>query len=102
MTRTISKVIPTVTDDGLPIAIPRSAWNEIQEIAEDEFSAELEVHLHDSPGAFHDNPFVPFAHYLIEATLDDDQIEAFTERVDPLIEDLIERFTRQTEVPAER
>jgi len=101
MTSTITLVIPTVTEDGL-LAIPRSAWDDIQQVAEEEFSAELEIHFHDGPGAFHDRPFVPFAHYLIEATLDDDQIEAFTERIDPLIEDLIERSTRQTEVPAAR
>jgi hypothetical protein len=94
-------VIPAVTDDG-QLAIPPSAWNNIQQVAEEEFSAELSVHFHDGPGAFHGRKFVPFAHYLLEATLDEDQVENFIERIDPLIEDLIERSTRQPEVPAGR
>jgi|GEM_PF-1423352 len=102
MTKTISLVIPTVTDDGLPVAIPRSAFDGIGQVAEDEFEAEMGFHLHTGPGSYHGQPFVPFAHYLIEATLDDDLIEAFKERIDPLIDDLVERFTQQLEVPAER
>jgi len=102
MTDTISRVIPLVTDDGLSVEIPYSAWDEIKRVAEDEFDAEISFHLHSEPGSYHGWPYVPFAHYLIEVTLDEALAEQFTDRVNPLINDLIESHTQQPAIPVGR
>ena len=101
MTNTISRAILKISDDGV-VEIPSSAWAEIKQIGEDEFDAQIVVHDHDAPGAFHGRPFVPFAHYLFEATLEEGVLEDFIERIDPLIEALIESHTQQPVVPMAR
>ena len=102
MTNTISRAILKLSDDGV-VDIPSSAWAEIKQIGDEEFNAQISVHDHDAPGAFHGRPFVPFAHYLFEATLEEDvDIGDFIERIDPLIEALIESHTQQPVVPMAR
>ena len=91
-----------MTADGRRVEIPYSAWNEIAGVAKDEFDADISFHKHDEPGSYHGEPFVPFAHYLIDVTLDEDLIEEFIGRIDPLVEDLIESHTQQPAVPVGR
>ena len=99
MTDTISRAIPKVSENGV-LELPRSAWAEIEQVADEEFGLAVSVHDHKTPGAFHGRPFVPFAHYLFEVTLEEEVIESFIERIDPLIEALIESHTQQPAVPA--
>jgi hypothetical protein len=101
MTGTLSRAIKKVTENGV-LEIPRSAWAEIEQIANEEFGVTVSVHDHDKPGEYHGRAFVPFAHYLLEATLEPIAIGAFIERIDPLIEELIESHTQQPAVPAGR
>ena len=100
MTTTLSRIIPKLTDDGDLVEIPRSAWEDIILIAEEEFNGEISLHDHDAAGSFHDLPFVPVPHYLVEVTLDEDRADEFIERVEPLVLQLTERHTQQPLVPA--
>lgn len=102
MTDTIRRVIPVITDDGDRVEIPYFAWADIALVAEEEFDAEISFHLHPEPGAYHGFPYVPFAHYSIEVTLDEERVEAFKERINPLVNEIIERHTQQLEVPVGR
>lgn len=101
MTTNLTRIIPAVTEEGLDIDIPRSAWNDIEEIAQTEFGAELLVAFQPMPGQYLGGPAVPFAHYFLETTLDQSMAEAFIARTNPLIKDVVERYT-QLVVPAER
>lgn len=99
MTSIISRAIPQLTDDGV-VEIPISAWTDVRKVAEEEFDAEINLHDHQAPGAYHGRDFVPVAHYLVEVTLDEELVDAFVERIDPLIEDVIARHTKQPALPA--
>ena len=99
MTTTLSRAIPQLTEDGDLVLIPRAAWEDVILIAEEEFNAEISIHDHARPGAFHDLPFVPVPHYLIEVNMDEDRTDEFIERVNPLIEQLVERYTQQPSLP---
>lgn len=95
----MSRAIPKITDDGV-VEIPVSAFAEIKSVASEEFDAIVSIHDHDAPGAYHGNPFVPVPHYLVDVLIDEELVDDFIERIDPLIEDLIARHTQQPEVPA--
>lgn len=101
MTGTLSLEIPKVTDNGV-LEISRSAWAEIEQIADEEFGVALSIHDHDAPGAYHAQPFVPFTHYLLEVFIEKEAVEAFIKRVDPLIQTLIESHTQQPVVSTGR
>ncbi|HKO58892.1 MAG TPA: hypothetical protein VJ276_23700, partial [Thermoanaerobaculia bacterium] len=73
-------------------------WDELRTIAENEFDAEISIHLHPVGGEYHGKPIVPFGHYLVEATLEEELVEQFTARADLVIADLIERHTLQVPV----
>jgi hypothetical protein len=94
MNTNMSRIIPAVTEDGLYLDIPRSAWNEIEQVAQEEFSADLTIAFQPTAGRYLGGPEVPFAHYLLAATLDQDVVEAFIARIDPLINDVVERHTQ--------
>lgn len=96
---TISRAIPQTTDDGT-VEIPISAWADVRKVAEEEFNATITFHDHTEPGSYHGRDFVPFAHYLVEVTLDAEQVDDFVERIDPLIDAVIERHTQQFVLPA--
>ena len=100
MTKTLSRIIPKLNDDGDLVEIPRGAWEDLILIAEEEFNGEISIHDHDAAGSFHDLPFVPVPHYLIEVALDENRADEFIERVEPLVLQLIERHTQQPLVPA--
>ncbi|HYC90565.1 MAG TPA: hypothetical protein VEO54_15215 [Thermoanaerobaculia bacterium] len=102
MTHTIRRVIPVITDDGDRVEIPYFAWADVAHVAEEEFDAEISFHLHPEPGAYHGFPYVPFAHYSIEVTLDEERVEAFKERINPLVNEIIESHTKQLGVPVGR
>lgn len=95
----ISRPIPKLTDDGV-VEIPISAWADIRQVAEAEFNANVSLHDHDAPGAYHGREFVAVAHYLIEILIDEELVDAFVERIDPLIDDLIARHTQQVALPS--
>lgn len=101
MTNTIRRVIPLVDDDGNRVEIPYTAWADVRLIAEEEFGADISFHLHEEPGFYHGFSYVPFAHYSIEVTLDEERVEAFKARINTLVNDIITRHTQQLEVPAE-
>lgn len=102
MTDTIRRVIPTDDDDGNRVEIPYTAWANVRLIAEEEFGADISFHLHEEPGFYHGFPYVPFAHYSIEVTLESELVEPFKARINPLVNETIERHTQQLQVPAER
>jgi hypothetical protein len=90
-----------MTDDG-QVHIPANAWAELRAIAIEEFGATVTVHDHATAGGYHGRPYVPFAHYLIEVTIDEDAVDSFIERVEPVIEAIIASHTQQVAVPSER
>jgi hypothetical protein len=95
MNITIKRAISAETEDGQLLDIPRSAWADVERVAEEEFGAFVNIHFHKVAGAFH-GPLVPFPHFLIEATLDLGQVSACIERIDPLIKVVVERHTQLT------
>lgn len=99
MTIIISRAIPKLTDDGV-VEIPISAWADIRDVADEEFNANVSLHDHDAPGAYHGREFVPVAHYLFEVFIEEELVDQFVERIDPLIEDLIARHTQQVALPS--
>ncbi|HUP60717.1 MAG TPA: hypothetical protein VNA69_09900 [Thermoanaerobaculia bacterium] len=94
MPDTLSCAIPKVCDDGV-LEIPRSAWAEIKQIADEEFGVTVTIHDHDKPGAYGGRSFVPFAHYLFEAEVEGFVLGRFISRMFPLIDALAERHTQQ-------
>ena len=101
MTTTITRVIAKITDNG-ELDIPANAWAELRTIAAEEFGATVKLHDHDLAGAFHGRPYVPFAHYLVEVTIDEDEVDNFVQRVEPVIDAIIDSHTQQVAIPAER
>ena len=99
MTVIISRPIPKLTDDGV-VEIPISAWADIRDVANEEFNANVSLHDHDAPGAYHGREPVPVAHYLFEVFIEEELVDPFIERMDPLIEDLIARHTQQIALPS--
>jgi hypothetical protein len=89
MNITINRTISAETEDGQLLNIPDSAWDDVEKVANEEFGAFLNIHFHKELGAYHGGPLVPFPHFLIEATLDQSQMSAFIERIDPLINDVV-------------
>ena len=98
MTRTISRTIPMISDEGV-VEIPFSAWADLKDVIAEEFDAIVSIHEHKTAGAFHGWPFVPVPHYLVEVTIEAELVDDFIERIEPLIEQLITRHTQQPEVP---
>jgi hypothetical protein len=43
---------------------------------------------------------VPYAHYSVEVELEEELVDAFRDRINPLMNDLIESHTQQLAVPA--
>lgn len=97
----ISRPIPKLAD-AATLDIPCAAWAEIRQIAEEEFNANVSLHDHDAPGAYHGREFVPTAHYLIEVLIEEELVEQFKERIDPLIDELIARHLQPVALPAEK
>lgn len=91
MTHTIHRVIPAVDDDGSRLEIPSSAWSAVKLVAKEEFGAHVSFHLHPEPGFYHGFRYVPFAHYFIEITLEEELVEAFNARINPLVNAIITR-----------
>jgi len=91
---TITRTISAETEDGQLIDIPASAWADVVKVANEEFGAFVNIHVHPEVGAYHDGPLIPFPHFLIEATLDPSHNGAFIERIDPLINDVVARHTQ--------
>jgi hypothetical protein len=89
MNITINRTISAETEDGQLLDIPPSAWADVEKVANEEFGAFLNIHFHKELGAYHGGPLVPFPHFLIEATLDQSQMSAFIERIDPIINDVV-------------
>jgi len=99
MNTIISRPIPKLTDDGV-VEIPLSAWADIRQVAEEEFDANITLHDHDAPGAYHGREYVPAAHYLIEVLLDEELVDKFVDWIEPLIDDLIARHTQPVALPS--
>jgi len=81
--------IPAETEDGELLDIPRSAWADVEKVANEEFGALVNIHFHKEPGAYHGGSLIPFPHFLIETTLDIGQVSGFIERIKPIINDVI-------------
>ncbi|HEV7764012.1 MAG TPA: hypothetical protein VGQ76_03320 [Thermoanaerobaculia bacterium] len=91
---TITRIIPAETKDGQLLDIPRSAWQDVEKVAKEEFGADINVHCHNAHRAFHGGSLVPFRHFAIEATLDLDQVGTFIKRIDPIINDVVARHAQ--------
>jgi hypothetical protein len=94
MNTTITRTIRAETEDGQLIDIPASAWADVVKVANEEFGAFVNIHVHPEVGAYHDGPLIPFPHFLIEATLEESQTGAFIERIDPIINELVASHTQ--------
>jgi len=95
----ISRAISKLTDDGI-VEIPISAWADIRQVANEEFDANVSLHDHTAPGAYHGREFVAYAHYLFEVFIEEELVDKFVERINPLIDDLIARHTQQIALPS--
>lgn len=100
MTITRTRTIPQVSNEGTT-NIPFDAFADIQAVVQDEFDANLVIHNHSAAGSFHGRPYVNVAHYLLELTAEMDDIDEIISRIEPMVEDLIERHTRQLALPIE-
>ncbi len=99
MNITIARAVPQVTDQGT-VAIPLEDWQPVIQAVEQDFEGEITLHDHDAPGAYHGWPEVSSPHYLIEISVDEERVEELIQAIDPLIDDVVERNTTETLVPA--
>ena len=76
---------------GTRSRVERAEWNPVEKIVTERLGAQLCVHHHPFPGANHGREFVPTAHYLLEVTAEEDQIDSITEAIDPLIDAMINK-----------
>jgi hypothetical protein len=89
--------IPAVSEDGVKLDIPRSAWNDVEKVVAEEFGTPLDVaFLVERDG----DDDTPSGKYVLRAALNDEQFDAFIGRLDPLIRDVIERHAQMPVIPA--
>lgn len=89
--------IPAVQKDGVDLDIPRSAWSDIEKVVKEEFGTSLDVaFLVERDG----DEGTPSAKYVLRAALNIEQVDAFVDRLDPLIQDVIERHAQVPAIPA--
>jgi hypothetical protein len=92
---TLSRIFPKETSEGVIEDVALDAFDHIRAIVEDEYNdATFTVQDEDGP-AFHHLGFVPFPHILASITADEDEIDSIIERINPLVEEVVTRFTRQ-------
>lgn len=100
MTITATRTIPQVSGEGTT-EVPYEAFDEVRSIVENESDVRIVIHNHETPGAFHGRDFVPVPHYLLELTGEEDELDAVISRIEPIVEDIIARHTRQFALPIE-
>ena len=89
--------IPAVSKDGVELDIPRSAWNDVEKVVAEEFGTPLDVaFLVERDG----DEGTPSGKYVLRAALSSEQVDAFVGRLDPLIQDVIERHAQVPVIPA--
>ncbi len=89
--------IPAVQKDGVQLDIPRSAWNDVEKVVAEEFGTPLDVaFLVERDG----DEGTPCAKYVLRAALNVEQVDAFVDRLDPLIRDVLERHAEVSDTPA--
>jgi hypothetical protein len=92
---TLSRIFPKETSEGVIENVALDAFDHIRAIVEDEFeNATFDIADEDGPG-FYPMGFVPFAHLVASITADEEEIDSIIERIDPLVEEVVTRFTRQ-------
>jgi len=89
--------IPAVSEDGVKLDIPRSAWNDVEKVVAEEFGTPLDVAFLVERDGDEDTPS---GKYVLRAALNDEQFDAFIGRLDPLIRDVIERHAQVPVIPA--
>jgi hypothetical protein len=83
--------IPAVQKDGVQLDIPRSAWNDVEKVVAEEFGTSLDVaFVVERDG----DEGTPSGKYVLRAALNIEQVDAFIGRLDPLIQDVIERHAQ--------
>ena len=93
----VTCVIPAVQKDGVELDIPRSAWNDVEKVVAEEFGTPLDVaFLVERDG----DEGTPSGKYVLRAALSSEQVDAFVGRLDPLIQDVIERHAQVPVIPA--
>jgi hypothetical protein len=100
MTITATRTIPQVSGEGTT-EVPYEAFDEVRSIVENESDVRIVIHNHEIPGAFHGRDYVPVPHYLLELTGEEDELDAVVSRIDPIVDDIIKRHTRQFALPIE-
>lgn len=100
MTITRSRMIPKVSHRGT-IDIPLEAFLEFRDSVEAEFDANIVVHDHSTPGAYHGGPFITVPHFVLDLIAEPDDIDDIIEKINPRVDRLIERHTRQVALPTE-
>ena len=94
---TLTCEIPAVQKNGVELDIPRSAWNDIEKVVSEEFETTLDVaFLVERDG----DDDTPSSKYVLRAALSVEQVDAFIARLDPLINDVIERHAQVPVIPA--
>jgi len=93
----VTCVIPAVQKDGVELDIPRSAWNDVEKVVAEEFGTPPDVaFLVEGDG----DEGTPSGKYVLRAALSSEQVDAFVGRLDPLIQDVIERHAQVPVIPA--
>ena len=94
---TLTCEIPAVQKNGVELDIPRSAWGDIEKFVEEEFGTSLDVaFMVERDG----DESAPSSKYVLRAALSVEQVDAFIARLDPLINDVIERHAQVPVIPA--
>jgi enolase len=83
--------IPAVSKDGVELDIPRSAWNDVEKIVREEFGISLDVAFSEVRDEIEETPS---SKYVLRAALNIEQVDALIDRLDPLIQDVIERHAQ--------
>jgi hypothetical protein len=91
LTTTVTCEIPAVKKDGVRLDIPRSAWSDVEKVAREEFGTSLDVALFERREG--DDEALS-AMYLLAASINVEQLDAFIDRLNPLIHDVIERHAQ--------
>lgn len=94
---TLTCEIPAAQENGVELDIPRSAWNDIEKVVNEEFGTSLDVaFMVERDG----DESAPSSKYVLRAALSVEQVDAFIARLDPLINDVIERHAQVPVTPA--
>ncbi|MBV8546316.1 MAG: hypothetical protein JO093_13680 [Acidobacteria bacterium] len=96
LTATVTREIPAIHKNGVRLDIRSWEWWRVKQVAKAEFRASLDVAFLDG----RNRKCEPPAKYVLVAAVNVVHLNAFIDRIDPLISDVIERHAHVPILPA--